>query len=427
MFIYRVSVYGGIVPSSGDFIMRRTVVTVSAVFCCGVMLLCGFGVSQGPVDSSAVPSLVGDILYVGGSGSGNYTRIQDALDNASDGDTVFVYDDSAPYNENIAIHTSIRLLGENRETTSIEGGHYAVTIYADGVTVSGFRISNIGDFWNCYGVEVMSDDDTISNNTIVNNMRMVGISLEASSFTTVSGNVIENNRYHGIRLHYGSHNTVVNNTVVNDRGYGVYLWESTDNIVVQNTIEQSYWTGLIVSDNCSNNTFYHNTLAGNAGNAYSVSPGNAWDNGSGGNYWSDYNGSDLNHDGIGDTPYVIPGNVSVDRYPLMEPYGFVQEPPLLVTIKGGIGITASVKNLGTWDAIRVDWLWTLLGGRFVSPSQRYRSGTIPLLMPGQELVVVKTHRLFGVGLMNIVVNVGKATAFQRGLLFGVFYLPLPPA
>jgi hypothetical protein len=111
----------------------------------------------------------------------------------------------------------------------------------------------------------------------------------------------------------------------------------------------------------------------------------------------------------------------------MEPYGFVQEPPLLVTIKGGIGITANVKNLGTWDAIRVDWLWTLLGGRFVSPSQRYRSGTIPLLSPGQELVVVKTHRLFGVGLMNIVVNVGKATAFQRGLLFGVFYLPSPPA
>ena len=36
----------------------------------------------------------GNTLYVGGNGSGNYTKIQDAIDNASDGDTVFVFDDS---------------------------------------------------------------------------------------------------------------------------------------------------------------------------------------------------------------------------------------------------------------------------------------------------------------------------------------------
>jgi hypothetical protein len=234
MFIYGVSVYGVIDYSSGEFMMQRTVVTVSAVFCCGVMLLCGFGVSQGSVEPSVVPFIGGNILYVGGSGPENYTRIQDAVDNASDGDTVF-----------------------------------------------------------------------------------------------------------------------------------------------------------------------------------------------GGNYWSDYNGSDLNHDGIGDTPYAVPGNVSADRYPLMDPFSLMEQPPLLVTIKGGIGITASVENLGTWDAIRVDWLWTLLGGYFVAPSVRYQSGTIPLVAPGQEVVVVKTHHLFGIGLTNIVVNVGKATAFQRGYLLGVFYLPLP--
>ena len=34
-------------------------------------------------------SFNGDMLYVGGSGANNYTRIQDAIDNASDGDTVF--------------------------------------------------------------------------------------------------------------------------------------------------------------------------------------------------------------------------------------------------------------------------------------------------------------------------------------------------
>jgi hypothetical protein len=42
----------------------------------------------------SLPTSKGSWLYVGGSGPGNYTRIQDAIDDASDGDSVFVYDDS---------------------------------------------------------------------------------------------------------------------------------------------------------------------------------------------------------------------------------------------------------------------------------------------------------------------------------------------
>jgi parallel beta-helix repeat protein len=43
----------------------------------------------------------------------------------------------------------------------------------------------------------------------------------------------------------------------------------------------------------------------------------AWDNGQRGNYWSDYNGTDTNNDGVGDTPYVIDVQ-NQDRYPLMQ-------------------------------------------------------------------------------------------------------------
>ena len=63
----------------------------------------------------------GIILYVGGSGPGNYSNIKDAIDDARDGDTVFVYNDSSPYCENIIIDKSIRLVGEEKNTTVIDG------------------------------------------------------------------------------------------------------------------------------------------------------------------------------------------------------------------------------------------------------------------------------------------------------------------
>ena len=50
----------------------------------------------------------GNTLYVGGSGPNNYTKIQDAINNADEGDTVFVY--SGTYYEHFTINTTINLL-----------------------------------------------------------------------------------------------------------------------------------------------------------------------------------------------------------------------------------------------------------------------------------------------------------------------------
>ena len=52
---------------------------------------------------------------------------------------------------------------------------------------------------------------------------------------------------------------------------------------------------------------------------------NKWDSTNGGNYWSDYNGQDVNHDGMGDTPYIVNG-FNQDNYPLMNPLDIEKEP-----------------------------------------------------------------------------------------------------
>ena len=96
------------------------------------------------VKQSTKATLDGNTLYVGCLGPGCYSKIQDAVDDASDGDTVFVYDDSSPYIENIIINKTINLIGENRDTTVIDGNGSGDVIHLDidGVYISGFTLQN---------------------------------------------------------------------------------------------------------------------------------------------------------------------------------------------------------------------------------------------------------------------------------------------
>ena len=89
------------------------------------------------------PVLDRQILYVGELGE--YSYIQDAIDNASNWDTVFVY--NGTYYENVVIDKSIELIGENRDITKIDGNEmgHVVLIEADLVTISNFTIQHSGN------------------------------------------------------------------------------------------------------------------------------------------------------------------------------------------------------------------------------------------------------------------------------------------
>ena len=119
------------------------------------------------VKKSTIPIRSGDTLYVGGTGPDNYTKIQDAINFANQGDTVFVYDDSSPYYERLLIFKPINLIGENKNTTIIDGrGRTVIEITWDGVNVSGFTIQN-GDSKSHYaGVFINSNDNIISDNVL---------------------------------------------------------------------------------------------------------------------------------------------------------------------------------------------------------------------------------------------------------------------
>jgi parallel beta-helix repeat protein len=137
-----------------------------------------------------------------------------------------------------------------------------------------------------------------------------GISLASSGDTTICNNEISNNTNGGIRLQARS---------------------SGNNVTANNFTENGeYAVGFSFS---SNNLFYRNNLVGNENQILIEESVNMWDDGypSGGNYWSDYNGSDLysgfyqnetGSDGIGDVSYGIDAN-NMDRFPLKGPdYSF---------------------------------------------------------------------------------------------------------
>ena len=173
-----------------------------------------------------------------------------------------------------------------------------------------------------------SNNNTLDNNTCRNINGVYGIHINYSSNNTIENNTCENSG-RGIGLYYGDNNHIYHNTCEKN-GWGISLQDSNNNTLSNNTCENNYYGIRIYesSDSSDNNTLFHNYLLNNKDNNAHDNCTNYWDGGysSGGNYWSDYTGVDENHgenqdipgsDGIGDTPYYIPGDNNRDRYPLV--------------------------------------------------------------------------------------------------------------
>jgi len=203
------------------------------------------------------PTSRGSWLYVGGSGPGNYSRIQDAINDSSDGDTVFVF--AGLYIELVTVNRSINLIGENKNTTIIDGNNpyyliSTVTIIKDDVFVTNFTIQN-GHF---SGIKISSNNNKIVNNIITKNGGGIRFSVD---FIKLKDNLIRDNQIInngcGIATEDTTY-TIISHNIIKNGNYGFSLWEH-NNIISNNLFENVSYSEVWDSDNSIENNVFIST------------------------------------------------------------------------------------------------------------------------------------------------------------------------
>jgi len=173
----------------------------------------------------------------------DYPTIQEAINAASDGDTIFVK--TGIYHEHLDVNKAVSLVGENTVTTIIDGSGTGRVVYIDrsNVTISGFTIKN-----GSTGIELQLDWSTSTY----------------PRWVEISGNIIANNTYRGILLR-GISGIICNNTIVSNRE-GIYFDVAKYYNLSYNTIASNYESGIQIAQDSPGNVFRHNNLSGNGWN-----------------------------------------------------------------------------------------------------------------------------------------------------------------
>jgi nitrous oxidase accessory protein len=212
------------------------------------------------VGAGIIPSTVGikkEKTTLPSIGSGGY--IQDLIENASSGDIINI--PSGVYYERIRINKSVSLIGEDKETTIIDGGGNGpiIIITTKKVTVSGFTIQNgypgvyirmnnrntiEGNNFNGSGIYILASDFNIISGNNINSFNGTGIILKPfvvipkshipSNFNIIKGNNISNNK-RGISLYYSSSTFIIKNNFI-DNEEDAYFVDS-----FPNRWRQNYW------------------------------------------------------------------------------------------------------------------------------------------------------------------------------------------
>lgn len=277
----------------------------------------------------------------------DFVTIQAAINNASDGDTVFVC--NGTYYENVVVNKTIMLVGEDRNTTIVDGNgnSFAIHVASDNVSVSGFTIRNSGS----HIVQVFNVDNcNLTGNTLTEGS--VGIYLMNTKDSHISSNDISNNHI-GIRFEFCDGCLLENNNVMDNQDAGVYVAYSSNIVASSNFLVENINQGFYLNHS-SGNIVRENLVADNgAGIQFHYSSGNTIvDNNVTGNseggitlYYSTsnvINGNVVTHNGLGMRLAYSGGNTIRDNNIASNDYNFEVEAATLSSFVNDIDTSNTV-------------------------------------------------------------------------------------
>jgi len=263
----------------------------------------------------------------------------------------------------ISLHSSNNVVSGNTVTGN---GNAGMMIDASSNTITGNNVTDNGE-----GIYLGGSNNVLRNNRMENNGNNLnpsrGFPNDVDTSNTVEGKPViywvdqhsktvpydagyvvlvncENVTVEKLTLSYNGEgillayttNSMITQNILTNMSKGIRFYGSSNNQIVGNNITNNsyglYFSGggfLSTYYPSPNNIIYHNNFVNNQEAVYDIavygSPWiaadpavNIWDNGKEGNYWSDYNGTDNNGDGIGDSPHLLYEN-NQDKHPLMEP------------------------------------------------------------------------------------------------------------
>ena len=218
-----------------------------------------------------------NILYVGGTGGANYSSIQSAINDASNGDVIFVY--NGTYYEKVIVNKMINLIGRDRNNTIIDGGGSGNVLHlsVDNIKIENLTIKNSGNSPSDSGIYISSNNCYLLNNILKNNYYGIysyntvnnviknnlifnntydGIRLKNSVSCNLANNIIYNNDLNGLSNIYTNYSDISNNSIFLNDGNGIWDYESDNSIIIGNNLSNNSNNGISIKN--SNNSFYLN-------------------------------------------------------------------------------------------------------------------------------------------------------------------------
>ena len=250
--------------------MIRKWLVIGTIF----LLICSYSIpSFGKSIIEEKPNLIisnDTTLYVGGSGPDNYSKIQDAIDNSTEGGTVFVY--SNTYYECILLWKSIKLVGEDKENTILFPGdvwnndNTTIYISADNCSINGFTIRNNIFQFDVAGIFLHSSDNKIYNNNIRRFEHGIYLIEGNEELYFTNNNISKNeisNCTHGIHTRGNfNYNSIYRNNVI-DNYEGIKIYYSVNNSIIRNYLHSNTYYAIYLNINSDGNIVSKNVCTEN--------------------------------------------------------------------------------------------------------------------------------------------------------------------